>query len=212
MGQGAVADDVLTQAGLSLGTPQYMSPEQAMGEKSIDARSDICALGAVVYEMLTGEPPFIDNPRATDESLAFEQGKSREREPEHRGFVLRRGPANNDALIVARWMVADVAKAKVERDQASSLLSNDGTECGIRSPGQLLLVDRMCIVPGSAQRLRDLHRQILIDLEAHETLPSEWRRTWDGAACHAGSASTRSVAGSAAQARAARSPRSVSPG
>jgi serine/threonine-protein kinase len=48
----------MTQTGLSLGTPQYMSPEQAMGERTIDARSDIYALAAVTYEMLVGEPPF----------------------------------------------------------------------------------------------------------------------------------------------------------
>jgi len=56
----------MTQTGLSLGTPQYMSPEQAMGEKHIDARSDIYALGAVTYEMLTGEPPF---PGATAQAI-----------------------------------------------------------------------------------------------------------------------------------------------
>ena len=48
----------MTETGMSLGTPHYMSPEQAMGEREITARSDIYALGCVLYEMLTAEPPF----------------------------------------------------------------------------------------------------------------------------------------------------------
>src|SRR6059036_376158 len=47
----------LTESGLSLGTPQYMSPEQATGGRELDARSDVYSLAAVVYEMLAGEPP-----------------------------------------------------------------------------------------------------------------------------------------------------------
>jgi len=51
----------LTETGLSLGTPHYMSPEQATGDRSLDARSDVYSLGCVVYEMLVGEPPHLGN-------------------------------------------------------------------------------------------------------------------------------------------------------
>ena len=48
----------MTETGMSLGTPHYMSPEQAMGQREITARSDVYALGAMTYEMLVGDPPF----------------------------------------------------------------------------------------------------------------------------------------------------------
>jgi serine/threonine-protein kinase len=58
-GGGSGASTRMTQAGMAIGTPHYMSPEQAAGDPNVDARTDVYALAAVLYEMLVGEPPFV---------------------------------------------------------------------------------------------------------------------------------------------------------
>ncbi len=66
----AAAGGRMTETGLSLGTPHYMSPEQATAEKDLTHRSDIYSLGSVLYEMLTGEPPHMGSSAIAVRTLA----------------------------------------------------------------------------------------------------------------------------------------------
>jgi serine/threonine protein kinase/tetratricopeptide (TPR) repeat protein len=85
----------LTATGLSLGTPAYMSPEQALGTGTLDGRSDIYALGCLLYEMLAGQPPFTG---PTAESVIRQHALV----PAPALSVMREGVSSAVAAVVAR--------------------------------------------------------------------------------------------------------------
>ncbi len=92
----AAAGESLTETGMTLGTPAYMSPEQAAGSTSLDGRSDLYALGCVLFEMLAGQPPFTG---PTAESLVHQ----------HRSVQPR--PVTDTRPSVPGWVAAALQRA-----------------------------------------------------------------------------------------------------
>jgi serine/threonine-protein kinase len=100
----AAGETKLTETGIAVGTPAYLSPEQASGERELDARSDIYSLGCVLYEMLAGQPPFTG---PTVESLVH-QHLTAEPPP-----VTRLRPTVPE--VIARVLAKSLAKVPADR-------------------------------------------------------------------------------------------------
>jgi len=107
----------LTDTGLSLGTPSYMSPEQAAGERQLDARSDVYALGAVTYEMLAGEPPV------TGPSVQALIAKLMTERPTPLRVLRERVPAGVDAAVLRALAKAPADRFASAREFVEALVS-----------------------------------------------------------------------------------------
>ena len=112
----AAGGEKLTTVGVALGTPSYMSPEQAMGEGDIDHRSDIYSVGALAYEMLTGETPF--DKQTAQAILAAQVMEQPEEITEKRSNV---SPGLNDLIMrclqkdrADRWQTAEELLPQLE--------------------------------------------------------------------------------------------------
>ena len=116
----------MTETGMSLGTPTYMSPEQAMGDRSLDARTDIYALGCVLYEALVGDAPFTGpTAQAVVAKVLTEKAAAiiprRDRVPPH---VERAVLKAIEKLPADRWASAkDFAAALEDRDGLATTAS-----------------------------------------------------------------------------------------
>ena len=114
----------LTETGMSLGTPQYMAPEQAMGDRDVNLKADIYALGCVLYEMLVGEPPFAGpSPQAIVARILTEQP---------RGLVVQRStiPPNVEAATLKA-----LQKLPADRFASAAQFAEALGNPGFTSPG-----------------------------------------------------------------------------
>jgi Tol biopolymer transport system component len=137
----------ITQTGLSLGTPQYMSPEQATGDRVIDARADIYSLGAVAYEMLTGEPPHVGSTsQAIIARVLTEKPRgirmSRPNVPEHVEIAVERAL---EKLPADRWATAKEFGEALTREGAVRATSASTMKAGAK-PASRGLSNRAQIV------------------------------------------------------------------
>ena len=117
----------MTETGMSLGTPHYMSPEQAMGEREITPKTDIYALGCVLYEMLTAEPPFVG---ASAQAII---GRVLTEEPRPLTAQRKTIPPNVEAAVQRALSKLPADRFASAKEFGDALARSDYTDAGTRA-------------------------------------------------------------------------------
>ncbi len=138
----AAGGDRLTETGLAVGTPSYMSPEQASGEDKVDGRSDIYALGCVLFEMLAGEPPYTGPTVQAVIAKRFTEplpklGTVRDTVPDALELAVARAAAR---LPVDRFSSADELKQALSAIGTSRATSSSAAPRAVGKPSRLRFV------------------------------------------------------------------------
>lgn len=149
----AAGGERLTETGLAIGTPAYMSPEQAAGSTDLDGRSDVYAVGCVLYEMLAGQPPFTG---PTVESIVYQHlsvpppsiTSMRPAVPAHVAAALERALAKTPADRFSR--IALFAEALGERLSSTAAPSSRPTAASRRLARPLLAAVATLVAIGAA--------------------------------------------------------------
>jgi serine/threonine-protein kinase len=155
----------MTETGMSLGTPTYMSPEQAMGEREITARSDVYALGCVAYEMLTVEPPFTG---ATAQAIV---ARMMTEAPRPLTTQRRTVPPQVEAAVLTALEKLPADRFASAREFSEALRGKGGTLATTAARG---------VGPGTAPRERAVRNPLVLGLAAALLLTAgvaavEWR-------------------------------------
>jgi serine/threonine protein kinase len=164
-------DSRLTATGIAIGTPTYMSPEQAAGERTIDGRSDLYSLGILGYQMLTGEPPFIANStpailvkHISERPIPVEQRRSDVPQDLSRVIMmlLEKEPANRFPSASSVVSALDTGRVPQIDRVSTPLPENDANSTGRRATSAYLTSrpeDPYASVVPTPQELRQLERR-----------------------------------------------------